>query len=302
MPQFAVIYTFEGMEASIEKDPVGRYYDKNTSRFLTLGHGSSAKAIHRTVWAPGVADREEAIHYIHTIISKHLENSHAQRVLDIGCGVGGTILYLAKLHSASFLGITLSSVQASLGASYIEAAGLDERCFVVPGDFCRGDSIEKIGEGFDLAYAVEAFLHMADPGCFFRNGVSLLRPGGLLIAADDFLTQRGAGDEPAGKDRRMIESFRRGWHARSLISAETFLVEAKKFGFTALENDDFTPYLELDRPRDLLLRPLAALMRKLPHSSPMLSNIVGGDALQYCLKNGLVEHRFMVLRKARRES
>jgi cyclopropane fatty-acyl-phospholipid synthase-like methyltransferase len=285
------------METSSDTNLVKRYYDKNTPRFLTLGHGSSAKAIHRAVWAPGITNREDAIHYVHARISEYLQKSGVERVLDIGCGVGGTILYLAERHPASFLGITLSSVQASLGASYIETSGFSDRCSVIPGDFCLSPAVGNPGEEFDLAYAIEAFLHMNDPECFFEKAASLLRQGGRLIVADDFLTRRGAETPEKSKDGRMIESFRRDWHARSLISFEKFLETADKFRFIPAEDEDLTPYLELDRPRDLLLRPLAGLLRRLPHSSPMVSNIVGGDALQYCLKNSLVEHRFVVLRR-----
>ena len=287
------------MEKSIENDPVGRYYDKNTPRFLSLGHGSSAKAIHRAVWAPGVEDREEAIHYIHTLLSEEIEKAGAERILDIGCGVGGTILYLAERYPASFLGVTLSSVQASLGASYLAEADPPGHCSIMQGDFCLPEARTALGKGFDLAFAVEAFLHMKDPECFLQSAADILRPGGILVVADDFLTSRG-GDSPRGvKAGRMVESFREGWHARSLISSDSFLTRAGSFGFTGTENYDLTPYLELDRPRDLFLRPLAALVRRLPHSSPLWSNIVGGDALQFCLKKGLVEHRFIVLRRER---
>lgn len=290
------------MGASKHRDPVRRYYDRNTPRFLTLGHGSSAKAIHRAVWAPEITDREAAIHYVHTLISAYIAGTEAGRVLDIGCGVGGTILYLAERHSASFVGVTISPVQASWGNTYIEDSGLSGSCSVVPGDFCRKEILTDIGGGFDLAYVIEAFLHMSDPGCFFENAAASLRPGGILVVADDFLTPRGYAAEHRTKARRMVDSFRKGWHAGSLVTPEVFSTWGKQFGFTVKKNDNLTPFLELDRPRDLLLRPFAAILRLLPHSSPILSNIVGGDALQYCLKNDLVEHRFIVLHRENGES
>src|ERR671932_969619 len=48
----------------------------------------------------------------------------AEQILDVGCGIGGSSLYLAQKFDASVVGITLSPVQASRATERAQEAGL----------------------------------------------------------------------------------------------------------------------------------------------------------------------------------
>jgi cyclopropane fatty-acyl-phospholipid synthase-like methyltransferase len=56
-------------------------------------------------------------------------------VLDLGCGVGATAVRLARAMDVSVTGVTISRVQAEIGAQRLAAEGLTERCQVVCGDY-----------------------------------------------------------------------------------------------------------------------------------------------------------------------
>ncbi len=86
---------------SARSSPVRRYYDTSTRLFTVLGHGRRSRTIHRAVWGPGVADREDAMHFVHTLILDELVDAGADRFLDLGCGVGGSLSYLLRRTSGS---------------------------------------------------------------------------------------------------------------------------------------------------------------------------------------------------------
>ena len=267
-----------------------RYYDSNTARFLKFGHGAGSKAIHRAVWAEGVESRQAAMNYVNSLIAGTIECKGAGRVLDIGCGVGGTILYLAERLSAEISGVTISPRQAALGQELLETAGCADRCSILTGDFTDPTLSERLAAQYELAYAIEAFLHMPKAEHFFAQAARLLKPGGTLLVCDDFLSS----DPGAEKLQRLIRCFKRGWQVQSLYTMHEVRKCAEQQGLQLSEMQDLSPYLELNRPRDLLIRILVGLLGWIPVRTPFWNNLLGGDSLQRLLIRGDI--RYLLLR------
>ena len=73
---------------------VAEYYDSNTESFLRFGHGGSVFAIHRAVWGPGVETREQALQFAEKLITEHIGRNKFDRVIDLGCGCGASMIYI----------------------------------------------------------------------------------------------------------------------------------------------------------------------------------------------------------------
>ena len=136
-----------------------------------------------------------------------LERSELQtgsRVLDVGCGLGGTSRYLAKKMGCTVTGVTISGQQVKLARDLsvkeVGVAGGEtgETGFIGLGDgrvrFLELDA-ERMGDyftgsenkmTFDGIWISEAMSHLPDKELFFRNAEMLLKVGGKLIVADWF--------------------------------------------------------------------------------------------------------------------
>src|SRR3954447_18381099 len=179
------------------------YYDANTWKFLLTGE---ARAIHRELWGPGVTSRSEAVHHAHALVLDQLRPGD-RRVLDLGCGVGTAALYLARRRPVEVVGVSISPAQIRLADRFTErGAPLQGRVRFAAADFTAlpGDLT-----GFDLACAIESFVHADPAAAFFEQAARALRPGGALVVADAVLA--GDGDDPA------LDDVRAGWHAPSLL-------------------------------------------------------------------------------------
>src|SRR5262245_40316926 len=116
---------------------VADYYDANTRRFLRFGEGSSSGAIHRCVWTPDAASAADAADTVNRLVLDRLRGrvpAEKGRVLDLGCGVGATMVRLARAMDARVTGVTISREQAEIGAKRLVAAGVADRCDVVCAD------------------------------------------------------------------------------------------------------------------------------------------------------------------------
>jgi len=272
-------------------DRVREYYDRNTRSFLRFGQGRGTGTIRRAIRAPGVATNDEAFHWADAEIARRLDLDRRAgvRIVDLGCGVGGSLAWLAERHDIVGTGVTLSPVQAEIGRSLLSSRRLRGSIEIVAADLHDFVSNAPL----DAAIAIESFVLVPDASRFFRHARSLLRPGGVLVVVDDFLVCETLDARAA----RLADDFRRGWRVQSLVTPAEAVRLARSEGFEVVNELDLTPYLELDRPRDLVIRQLVRPMRLFPSLArlPALANLIGGDALQRGLRSGVFTHRLLEL-------
>jgi SAM-dependent methyltransferase len=282
---------------SFKSAQVSRYYDDNTRLLLRLGQGAEG-TIHRAVWGPGVTTRARALSYVDELITDKVRDVEAAQgthahVIDLGCGVGATLCRIARAMKTRGTGITISKRQVEIAQHRIEKAGLADRVRCIEGDFC--DLPEDVRSG-DVAYAIESFAHAGDARAFFAQCARALKPQGLLIVCDDFLSDATLRDQ--SKAKRWLDRFRKGWVIGSLVDLNELTALTTEHGFVQEQIVDLTSYLELGRPRDWGIALLMTCFGWLPVKGSYWSMLYGGHALQAAIKKGYLRYLFTVWRKS----
>jgi SAM-dependent methyltransferase len=271
---------------------VRRYYDRNTEAFRRRGQGGAA--IHRAVWGPGVSTRAAAFHHVEELILETLPPDVTRpTIVDLGCGLGASLLYMASRIDMTGEGITISPLQAAGAAQMVAEAGAGARVR------CREGSYLSLPDDLagrsDLTFSIEAFVHSPDPDGYFREAARTLRPGGKLVICDDFRTSPAPPSSP--RAARRLAEFRTGWRIGSLLTVDQVRAMAADHGLLLVRDLDLTPELELRRPRDRWTATLVMLGRAVRPSGDYWQSLVGGSALQWALSHGLLSYRFLELRR-----
>lgn len=112
-------------------------------------------------------------------ICRKLRLRPGERLLDIGCGWGGLVIYAAQHYGVEAHGITLSQPQAELAQQRIREMGLAERCRVEVRDY--RDVTEA--QSYDKLVSVGMFEHVGEAllPTYFKQAWQLLRPGGVFL-------------------------------------------------------------------------------------------------------------------------
>ena len=113
------------------------------------------------------------------LICRKLRLRPGEKLLDLGCGWGGLILYAAQNYGVDATGITLSEPQASLANERIAQAGMTEHCRVLVADYRElndADAYDKIASVGMFEHVGEALLPE-----YFGRAYHLLKPGGVFL-------------------------------------------------------------------------------------------------------------------------
>jgi cyclopropane fatty-acyl-phospholipid synthase-like methyltransferase len=283
--------TFDA-DAAEHAQRVRRYYDNNTAAFGRRGQGGTA--IHRAVWGPGVSTRAAAFHHVDELILRTLPPDVTKpTIVDLGCGVGASLVYLASRVDMTGEGITISPVQAARAAQALAESGAGARVRCREGNFLSLP--DDLAGRSDLTFSIEAFVHSPDADGYFREAARTLRPGGTLVVCDDFLA---SADPPASpRAARRLAEFRTGWRVGSLLTVDQVRAMAADHGLVLTRDLDLTPRLELRRPRDRWTSLLVLFGRVARPSGDYWQSLVGGNALQWALVHGLLSYRFLELHR-----
>ena len=157
--------------------------------------------LHHGLWNGDESPRQAQQQLTDTLAREAVRSG--DRVLDVGCGMGGSSIHLARALGCCVSGVTLSRVQKhwATGAAWLGGArgGADFRCADV-------ESLELPAGSFDVVWSIECTEHLFDKPAFFRKAAQWLRPGGRMAIC---AWLAGNTDTPERKDlvEKVCEAF-----------------------------------------------------------------------------------------------
>lgn len=223
-----------------EKAAIRSHYDLATPFYRLLW----GPHVHHGLWSeedaaravPHVPPREAQEHLTDTLATR-ARIAPGERILDVGCGMGGSSIRLARHLGCHVRGITLSGVQLRYARIAARLHGVGRRT-----EFSRTDA-ETAGfaaGSFDVVWSVECTEHLFDKPSFFRRATPWLAPGGRVaicawLAAED-------ADRP--EKRGQVEAVCDAFLCPSLGSFSDYRGWMEDAGLRVVHEEDWTRRVE----------------------------------------------------------
>lgn len=240
-------------------DKIAHFYDRSTQVWLDtwgehMHHGYYGEG-------PSGKDHRQAQLDLVNVMLEWGSVQQASRILDAGCGVGGSSRYLAeKLQASRVLGCTLSTVQAERGTAYNRKAALSN---IVKTEARDMMSLRPEDGPFDLVWSMESAEHIEDKAQMLQLFYDLLAPGGKLLMAT--WCHRETPPPLTSKDEQILSRIRHLYHLPPLAPLSRLRQDAEKAGFTGLQTDDWSaqvaPFWQAVIQSALKLKSLSGLLK-----------------------------------------
>jgi SAM-dependent methyltransferase len=163
---------------------IERFHHGLANRFVHVGHWDDPLSL--DACEPlRVEDIDRAVERLTEVLVEMADLHDGQRVLDVGCGFGGTVQHIdQRFGSMSLVGLNIDARQIDI-CRQLAALHQNELQWV-DADACH---LPFPDQSFDRVLCIEAMFHFVSRRTFFREVARVLRPGGILVASDIVLTE-----------------------------------------------------------------------------------------------------------------
>jgi tocopherol O-methyltransferase len=272
----------------MQKEQIIQYYDTCEIDYRLLWDLEHSLAMHAGFWDSRVKTLREALQRENEVLAEMANIQKGETVLDAGCGVGGSSIFLAQRYGCRVTGITLSAKQVQKASEYARKLAVEPLPSFQVMDYTQTHFEDS---SFDVVWGVESVCHAQDKSLFIKEAFRVLKQGGRLIIADGFAIK----DSYDPEDRILMERWLKGWGVQSLETINNFENYLKKTGFKNIAYRDATSHVIPSSRRLYLYSWPAWLVSKLGEYAGWRSKVqtenICGACYQYpTLKKGLWQY------------
>src|SRR3954453_15742003 len=92
-------------------EDIARYYDLSEVHYQKFWKLDESLSLHYGYWDDSVRNFHEALIKLNVVLAEAAEIKDGENILDAGCGVGGSSIWLAKEKNCTVTGISLNERQ-----------------------------------------------------------------------------------------------------------------------------------------------------------------------------------------------
>lgn len=214
-----------------QKD-IARYYDLSESQYRFFWDLDKSLSLHYGYWDTTTKNFHEALLNINKVLSQKAKIVKEDIVLDAGCGIGGSSIWLAKNIGCSVTGISLSEKQVNKANTL---AAKEQVRHLAKFEYQDFNATSFPDETFDVIWAIESVCHAPDKSVFLKEAFRIMKKGGRLIIADFFKT-----GNINRKDAMQLRKWAHGWAVQDFSYRGEFNDQLQKAGFSSIIIEDAT--------------------------------------------------------------
>ncbi len=283
------------MQANEYHKKIEEYYNNTENAYKDSWDLDNSLAIHYGYWDATVNSFPESLQRMNEVMMNAAGISSNDKVLDAGCGVGGSPIFLATKLGCSVTGITLSERQIQQARVHAQQKKVGMLIEFKRMNYCATDFPDA---SFDVVWGCESICYADSKELFINEAYRLLKPGGRLVVTDGFVSDFANNDHP------IIKQWLDGWQVNYLESPQRFQQFMQQAGFTGVEYNDISAFIIHSSKRVFRFYYLANLYlawKRLTFSNPATGwqkiNIRACKHQYYGLIKGLWQYGLIVGKK-----
>jgi tocopherol O-methyltransferase len=263
-------------------------------------HYDRLSSLYQVLWGPhlhhGYFEDDESpllaqIKLVHSLATK-AGIPRGGHVLDVGCGMGGSSLWLAQNLKCRVTGITLSPVQAAMARHQARLQRLQERTRFEAMD---ATALDFPDDSFDAVWIIECSEHIEDKARFIEGCARVLKPGGVFALCSWLRS-----DHPLhSQNHALLDGIREGMLCPSFGTLDDYLGWMRDAGLEVFVAEDLTPQTAPTWEWAQRVIQRRAVKAILSHTDAATRRFVGAfDLMKQAFSNGTLVYGLFAARKS----
>lgn len=209
------------MAIEISNQDIKKYYDENQ---VLYNHFWSQNALHYGFWNKNTKKLSDALLNTNKFVLNCLEINKNDYVLDAGCGVGGTSIFIAENSHARVSGITISDIQLKKSKEQALKSKASKLLEFSNQDFTKTQFKDNT---FSKIFGIESICHAHKKIDFLKEAYRILKKNGKIAVVDAYLIRKNFNK----RENKIYHKFLIGWAVPNLSMKDDFYDDLKKVGF-----------------------------------------------------------------------
>jgi tocopherol O-methyltransferase len=215
-------------------EAIKKYYSDTQFEYKLIWNWriNDTPALHFGFYDEKATKHAQAVNRANEALAEWAGITEGTRIVDAGCGLGHSAIWLSQRYNAAVTGITVVPKQVDTINKNLQKNP------VVNVDFQLANYLEMPFEdnSVDIVWAFESVCHAAEKLLFYKEAYRVLKPGGKIVMAEYL---RNGRPMEQGKEDLLQEIFRR-WAIPDLDTLDEHDNNARQAGFASFRSNDVT--------------------------------------------------------------
>jgi len=284
------------MRSRENRERVERYYTATLRDYAQVWYGEEDNALHLGHY-DRAREHHDSLRRTNELVASLASFSIDSTVLDAGCGIGGSSVWLARTYGCRVIAANIVFDQLFQTKANAAKAKVTSSVQPICQDF---HALGFVDNAFDVVWAIESCVHARSLSALFAEFFRVVRRSGYVVLADFTLA-----DDLRATTRiaQRLATLRRGWALSSLVKTSTLQARMRHAGLVPMDVRDNTALVTPSITRlGQLARAAAPTIREWrpvdTSSSVRAANIEAAMAVDNLVREGIVRYSLIAARKA----